>query len=105
MAEEIRPVGWPIIAYCQREGCGHTSDWHKLDDALNFDVTFEDAPFRCVGYDSRAPGPPPASGRACDCPDMVRSQANLDALELQIQAAASAVRAAAALRRAEGRSL
>lgn len=102
---EERPPGWPIQAFCVRQGCGHISSWHKLDDALDLDPTDEDTPYRCVGYDSLAPGPPPPGGRACDCPNMVRSRENLDALEADINSALKAISAASALRRSQGRMI
>jgi hypothetical protein len=49
--------------------CGHPPDWHRLDDSTNVSPTDPAAEFRCIGYDCEAPGPWPAGGRACDCPD------------------------------------
>jgi hypothetical protein len=103
MSKEFQPPGWPIQAYCVRIGCGHPAGWHKLDDALNLDPTAEGTPYRCIGFDTLAPGttPPDWDGNpVCDCADMLRSQANLDALETQINQALRAVRAAGALRSA-----
>ena len=55
---------------CLRKGCGHSSDWHRLDDASQHGPGDPEAEFRCLGYDPSAPGP--YLGRQCDCPDMVR---------------------------------
>lgn len=63
-ADQVNPPG-----PCQRPGCGHPADWHRLDDAQNVGPTEPAALFRCLGYDVRAPGPP---HRRCDCPDHVR---------------------------------
>lgn len=52
--------------------CGHSSDWHRLDDSTSVSPVDPDAKFRCLGYDCAAAGPVPPGGRACDCPDMVR---------------------------------
>lgn len=60
---------YPFLADCER--CGHNSDMHRHDDSM------ETEEFRCLGYDPSLPGPPPPGGRACDCPDMVRSDQNL----------------------------
>lgn len=53
---------YPFTVDCIREGCGHSSDFHSLDDALNLGPNDPGAVFRC---------------RYCDCPDMVRSEQNL----------------------------
>lgn len=51
--------------------CGHTSDWHRLDDAQNVGPCDPAALFRCLGFDPMASGPPT---RRCDCPDMIRPE-------------------------------
>lgn len=51
---------------CDR--CGHPADWHRHDEADAHDITDPACPFRCIGYDCEATGPPPAAD-ACDCPD------------------------------------
>lgn len=48
---------------CERPGCGHSPDWHRLDDALNLSPTDPAAPFRCLG--------PNFDGCAGSCPDFV----------------------------------
>jgi hypothetical protein len=53
-------------AICAR--CGHSSGWHRLDDSLNLSPNDPAAPFRCIGYDCTAAGPP---GDPCGCPDFV----------------------------------
>jgi hypothetical protein len=60
---------WPFKADCIRQGCGHSSDVHSLDDALNIGPVDPAARFRCQ-----------ICGEA-GCPDMVRSVENLRALE------------------------
>ena len=58
---------------CER--CGCPADWHRLDDSAHqeewslSDPEAPDPPFRCLGYDCEAPGPPVENG--CDCPDFV----------------------------------
>lgn len=49
--------------------CGHSPDWHRLDDSTNVSPVDPAAEFRCLGYDCEKPGPVPPGGRACDCPD------------------------------------
>lgn len=60
---------------CQREGCGHPRDWHRHNDADDHDITDPACPFRCIGYDCMASGPPPPErvGTWCAvrCPDFV----------------------------------
>lgn len=56
---------------CARSGCGHSSDWHRLDDATNVSPTDPAAEFRCLGFDPAASGPPQ---RRCNCPDFVDPQ-------------------------------
>lgn len=56
---------------CKR--CGHSPDWHRLDDASNVSPTDPAAEFRCYGYDVTAPGPPHQPGDLCDCPDYVEN--------------------------------
>lgn len=46
--------------------CQHPPGWHRLDDSGDLDPTDPEAPFRCIGYDCNAPGPPVENG--CDCP-------------------------------------
>lgn len=41
--------------------CGHSPDWHSLDDALNLSPTDASAPFSCNG--------PGFAGCAVACPD------------------------------------
>ena len=55
--------------FCGR--CGHSSDWHRLDDGKNIAPTDPRAEFRCLGYDCEAPGPWVQNG--CECPDFVWS--------------------------------
>jgi len=55
----------PRVDICKH--CGHSSDWHRLDDAKNVAPTDPTAEFRCLGYDCEAPGKPPDTGRACNC--------------------------------------
>jgi hypothetical protein len=57
-----------VKADCVR--CDHSSDWHRLDDALNIGPTDPRAQFRCLGFDPSAGGSPE---RRCDCPDMAIS--------------------------------
>lgn len=40
---------------CKR--CGHSPDWHRLDDSKNISPVDPAAEFRCYGYDVEAPGP------------------------------------------------
>lgn len=49
---------------CNR--CGHSRDDHRLDDALDLDVTDPKTPFRCV-----FPQPNGPAVQLCDCPDYV----------------------------------
>lgn len=49
--------------------CGHSSDWHRLDDSLNVGPGDPGAMFRCIGYDCTTPGSPPPPGETCTCPD------------------------------------
>jgi hypothetical protein len=53
---------------CQR--CAHPQSWHRHDDADNHAPDDPACPFRCIGYDCFAPGPPPAEN-PCGCPDFV----------------------------------
>lgn len=46
--------------------CGHTSDWHRLDDALDLDPTDPATPFRCLGL--------LLNGCAYACPDFVAEE-------------------------------
>jgi hypothetical protein len=55
------------LASCAR--CGHRADWHRHDDTDNTPPTDPACPFRCLGYDCDAPGPPVFD--ECDCPDYV----------------------------------
>lgn len=59
-----------VVSYrlgdCER--CGHSPDWHRLDDAQNVGPTDPEAKFRCLGYDCEKDGPPTGS---CVCPDYV----------------------------------
>ncbi len=64
---------WPFRADCVREGCGHSSDFHRLNDVTHL------RQFRCLGYDP-ATEPYPPGGRSCDCPDMIRSEENQRAI-------------------------
>ena len=66
------PPKWSENTYrtdCLRPGCGHSSDWHRLDDASNKGPSDPGAEFRCLGFDPGTVGSPV---RRCDCPDMVR---------------------------------
>lgn len=56
-----------VLPPCGR--CGHSPDWHRLDDSKNISPTDPAAEFRCLGYDCEADGPLPANGRACWCHD------------------------------------
>lgn len=64
------PSGWPFLADCVREGCGHSSNAHGFDDAQACGVTDPEAKFRCQICGSAR------------CPDMVRSAENLHALAM-----------------------
>lgn len=57
--------------FCER--CGHSQDWHRLDDATNVSPTDPAAKFRCIGYDCETSGPIQPSNR-CDCPDFVEKK-------------------------------
>lgn len=53
--------------------CGHPSDWHRHDDEACLQehpqpCTPDVAPFRCLGYDCEAGGPPRCR---CDCPTWI----------------------------------
>ena len=52
--------------------CGHPQDWHRHDDADTHSPDDPNCPFRCIGYDCMAPGPPLKD--ACDCPDYVEAE-------------------------------
>lgn len=49
---------------CTRAGCGHISDSHRLDDAMNVSPTDPTADFRCII-------------EGCTCPDMLLSSGDL----------------------------
>jgi hypothetical protein len=70
-ARDMKPL--PPLPPCKR--CGHSPDWHRLDDSTNVSPTDPDAKFRCIGYDCEAPGPWPDN--ACDCPDYVEAPARV----------------------------
>lgn len=55
----------PDSTACAR--CGHPQDWHRHDDADHHDPSDPACPFRCIGYDCEADGPP--HDGSCDCPD------------------------------------
>lgn len=57
---------------CER--CDHPPSWHRHDDVAcrtshPQPCHPDTAPFRCLGYDCEASGPPRHKG--CDCPDFV----------------------------------
>jgi hypothetical protein len=59
------------LSNCTRAGCGHSPDWHRLDDASNISPTDPAAMYRCYGYDVEAPGPSHEPGELCQCPDYI----------------------------------
>jgi hypothetical protein len=66
-----RSIAGFTLGDCKR--CGHSPDWHRLDDSLNVSPTDPAAEFRCYGYDVEAPGTPHDPGELCDCPDYVEN--------------------------------
>jgi len=56
---------------CER--CGHSPEWHRLDDALNIDPSDPAAEFRCLGKDF--------TGCAQSCPDFVAPEGYDDWIE------------------------
>lgn len=56
---------------CKR--CGHSPDWHRLDDSKNVSPVDPAAEFCCYGYDVEAPGPHHEPGELCDCSDYIEN--------------------------------
>lgn len=66
------PPKWSQGKYrrdCTR--CGHSSDWHRLDDSSNVSPTDPNAKFGCLGFDPMEPSEADWKNEIlCDCKNM-----------------------------------